>query len=155
MSNNRQSYPTTAQYNEAIMLMASSIEDESADAMFYDWLINNIPNNISLGQRRNIKETIEGIKADEQSHNKIFKGMYKQLTGKEATPEKGTFTPPKSFEEGIVKAIKGETEAVRRYRTIMAGLPDNSFRDPVFNVLTDELRHGILYNYIYSTVPED
>ena len=44
----------------------------------------------------------------------------------------------------------GELNAVKTYREIMEGLPSLYHRDQVFNILSDELRHGNLYNYIYT-----
>lgn len=150
----RQTYPSTAQFKEAINLINSSIENEQEDAMFYMWLIQNIPTDLEESQRVDMAQTIQGIANDEKLHNEILKSMYRQLTGTEAQvqAQDETFQVPNSFEEGIVKALKGEVEAVRKYRKIMAGMPDNSYRDQVFSILTDELRHGILYNYIYTTL---
>lgn len=149
----RQSYPTEEQLASAIKLIGSSVENEKSDAMFYEWLINNIPTYLDENTRQDLASTITGIREDEQRHNKMFKSMYKQLTGKDIpTPMEEAFVPPASFKEGIVKALKGEMEAVKRYRTIMAGLPDLSYRDAVFQILTDELRHGTLYNYVYTTI---
>lgn len=148
----RQTYPSTAQFKEAINLINSSIEGEKADAMFYEWLLQNIPTDLEEAQRMDIAQTIQGIANDEKLHNEIFKSMYRQLTGNEAIVEEETFQPPANFTEGIIRALKGEMEAVRKYRKIMAGLPDNSYRDQVFSILTDELRHGVLYNYIYTTI---
>ncbi|MBU3804701.1 MAG: ferritin-like domain-containing protein [Candidatus Cellulosilyticum pullistercoris] len=150
----RQTYPSTAQFKEAINLINSSIENEQADAMFYMWLIQNIPTDLEESQRVDIAQTIQGIANDEKLHNEILKSMYRQLTGTEAQMQAQgePFEVPNSFEEGVVKALKGEVEAVRKYRKIMAGMPDNSYRDQVFSILTDELRHGILYNYIYTTI---
>lgn len=148
----RQTYPSTAQFKETINLINSSIEGEKEDAMFYEWLLQNIPTNLEEAQRMDIAKTIQGIANDEKLHNEIFKSMYRQLTGNEPMIEEGTFQPPTNFTEGVIKALKGEMEAVRKYRKIMAGLPDNSYRDQVFSILTDELRHGVLYNYIYTTV---
>lgn len=149
----RQSYPTEDELANAIRLIGSSVENEKSDAMFYEWLINNIPTYLDESTRQDLENTINGIREDEQRHNRMFKSMYKQLTGKDApTPMEEDFTPPTSFKEGIVKALKGEMEAVKRYRTIMAGLPDLSYRDAVFEILTDELRHGTLYNYVYTTI---
>lgn len=34
----------------------------------------------------------------------------------------------------------------------MGGMPNLAYRDMVFNILSDELRHANLYNYIYTTV---
>ena len=148
----RQSYPSTAQYREALRLINSSVAGENADNMFYEWLINNIPETVSEEKRADIQQTIEGIVSDEKLHNEILKSMYRQLTGQDTTPVEENFIPPADFNEGIVQALKGEMEAVRRYIRIMAGLPDNSYRDQIFSILTDELRHGTLYNYIYTIV---
>lgn len=149
----RQEYPSQEQFKESINLIASSVENEKSDAVFYEWLINNIPRHLNEQIRQNIKQTIEGIRADEQMHNRTFKAMYKQLTGSDVAPvPEEAFVPPVSFVDGIMKAIKGEMEAVKRYRKIIMGLPNNYYRDQVFNILTDELRHGILYNSIYTTV---
>lgn len=148
----RQTYPSTAQFKEAINLINSSIEGEKADAMFYEWLLQNIPTELEEAERMDIAQTIQGIVNDEKLHNEIFRSMYRQLTGNEPIVEEETFQPPANFTEGIIRALKDEVEAVRKYRKIMAGMPDNSYRDQVFSILTDELRHGILYNYIYTTI---
>ena len=149
----RQTYPSTAQFKEAVKLINSSIENEQIDAMFYAWLIQNIPKSLEEDKRMDLAQTIQGIANDEKLHNDLLKSMYRQLTGTEPqVPAEETFQKPASFEEGIIKALKGEVEAVRKYRKIMAGMPDDSYRDQVFSILTDELRHGILYNYVYTTI---
>ena len=152
----RQTYPSTAQFKEAVNLINSSIENEQADAMFYTWLIQNIPTSLEENKKVDIAQTIQGIANDEKLHNEILRSMYRQLTSEEPQVQASeeTFQMPNSFEDGIVKALNGEVEAVRKYRKIMAGMPDNSYRDQVFSILTDELRHGILYNYIYTTIQE-
>ncbi|MHC1747586.1 MAG: ferritin family protein [Cellulosilyticaceae bacterium] len=146
-------YPTTEQFKESIKLIESSVEGEKSDAMFYEWLIENIPTkNLTPNQVKDITTTIEGIKTDEMAHNQTFKKLYKQFTKKNAMPEEEVFVPPSSFEEGIVKALNGELTAVTKYRKILAGLPNNYYRDQVFDILTDELRHANLYNWIYTTI---
>jgi len=138
---------------KSINLIQQSIEGEKSDALFYEWLINNIPIDIlTESQAKSINDTIISIREDEISHNKMFKKMYKQLTGMDAKPVEEEFVPPENFVEGILKALNGELNAVKRYREIMNGMPNLYFRDKVFNILTDELRHGSLYNYIYTTV---
>jgi rubrerythrin len=133
--------------------MQQSVEGEKSDALFYEWLINNIPTDIlTKKQSKSIKDTIESIREDEISHNNMFKQMYKQLTGVDASPVEEEFIPPEDFTEGILKALNGELSAVKKYRQIMNGMPNLYFRDNVFNILTDELRHANLYNYIYTTV---
>lgn len=74
----RQTYPSTAQFKEAINLINSSIEGEKADAMFYEWLLQNIPTELEEAERMDIAQTIQGIVNDEKLHNEIFRSMYRQ-----------------------------------------------------------------------------
>ena len=76
-----QTYPSTAQFKEAINLINRSIENEQEDAMFYMWLIQNIPTDLEESQRVDMAQTIQGIANDEKLHNEILKSMYRQLTG--------------------------------------------------------------------------
>lgn len=146
-------YPTSKSFIKSVNLIQDSVEGEKSDALFYEWLINNIPTDIlTQKQSKSIKDTIESIREDEMSHNKMFKTMYQQLTGGEANPVETEFVPPENFTEGILRALNGELNAVKRYRTIMNGMPNLYYRDIVFNILTDELRHANLYNYIYTTI---
>lgn len=148
-----QRYPTRDQMIKSIALIKDSIEGEKADAMFYEWLIDNIPKDtITPIEAKNIQSTIESIREDELGHNKVYKKMYKELTGKDAVVPDEEFIPPNSFKEGVQKALEGELNAVKKYRQIMVGLPNNYYRDQVFSIITDELRHGSLYNYIYTTI---
>lgn len=146
-------YPTSKSFIKAVNLIKDSVEGEKYDSLFYEWLINNIPTDIlTKQQEKSIKDTIISIRDDELNHNKILKAMYKQITGEDAIPEEKEFVPPATFIDGILMALNGELNAVKRYRLIMNGMPNLYYRDQVFNILTDELRHGSLYNYIYTTV---
>ncbi len=40
---------------------------------------------------------------------------------------------------------------MEKYREIRKGLPNRYHRDMVFEILTDEIKHAIKYNYIIST----
>ncbi len=146
-------YPTSKSFIRSINLIQQSVEGEKSDALFYEWLISNIPTDtLTKKQAKSIKDTIVSIREDEISHNKILKAMYNQLTGEDANPTETEFVPPENFIEGIIQALNGELNAVKRYREIIAGMPNLYYRDIVFNILTDELRHANLYNYIYTTV---
>lgn len=145
-------YPTSKAFINSVNLIQQSVEGEKSDALFYEWLINNIPSDmLTQKEAESIKDTIISIREDELSHNKIFKKMYRQLTGTDAKPEESEFIPPEDFIDGILRALNGELNAVKKYREIMNGMPNLYYRDKVFNILTDELRHGSLYNYIYTT----
>lgn len=148
----RVSYPSTAQYREALILINNAASREQSDAMFYEWLLQNIPASLDEGDKLEITSVIREIANDEMLHREIFKSMYRQLTGQDTTVQDSEFVEPEDFKDGIVRALKDEMTKVKIYRKIRAGLPDNSYRDQVFSILTDEIRHGILYNYIYTSI---
>ncbi|MPM49408.1 hypothetical protein SDC9_96137 [bioreactor metagenome] len=156
MFNYNYNYPTPQGFINSVNLIEQSVEGEKYDALFYEWLINNIPaQGLTPEQVKSIKDTIISIRNDEMSHNKTYKKMYKRLTGRDATPEEKEFVAPASFVDGIIMALNGELNAVKRYRVIMEGMPNLPYRDIVFNILSDEIRHSSLYNYIYATVLND
>ncbi len=143
---NSYSMYTQQAFQQSLKLIAEAVQGEKEDQIFYDYLIANAPT-------QEQKEIITTIRNDEIRHNQLFKKMYKDLTGKEVIIEKEEeFVPPASFEQGIKKAILGEMKAMEKYRVIRQGLPHRYHRDIVFSILTDELKHGTLYNLIYTEV---
>lgn len=129
---------------EALILVKNAIQGEREDELFYDYLI-------SVAPTQEEKNIIADIRDDERKHNKMFRQIYKAFTGQEvAVPTDVKFDKPKSYIEGIKKALFGELSAVERYRDIRAGLPNRYFRDMVFEILTDELKHADKYNYILN-----
>ncbi|ABK60961.1 ferritin-like domain-containing protein [Clostridium novyi] len=127
---------------EALSLIKSSVSGEKEDEMFYDYLI-------SLAPTDKQKDIIITIRDDERKHNKMFRNIYKDITGKDVVIEKEEkFVEPKSYIAGVEKALFGELSAVEKYRKIMADLPYTIYRDMVFEIITDEIKHAIKYNYI-------
>ncbi|KEH88738.1 MULTISPECIES: ferritin-like domain-containing protein [Clostridium] len=127
---------------EALSLIKSSVSGEKEDEMFYDYLI-------SLAPTDKQKDIIITIRDDERKHNKMFRNIYKDITGKDVVIEKEEkFVEPKSYIAGVEKALFGELSAVEKYRKIMADLPYTMYRDMVFEIITDEIKHAIKYNYI-------
>lgn len=137
---------------EALILVKEAIQGERDDELFYDYLI-------SIAPTQEEKDIIITIRDDEKKHNQYFREIYKLYTGEDiylspaANSEK-----PKSYIEGIKKAKLGELRAVEKYRDIRAGIPHSYFRDMVFEVVTDELKHAHKYDYvlylsIINTVP--
>lgn len=147
MNNTGSAFPYTydqQNYMNALRLMRDAVQGEKADREFYEYLI-------SVAPTEEDKEIITSIRNDEIRHNQMFKTMYKQLTGQDITDTNGeTFVRPASFEEGVRDALKGELRAVEKYRDIRKGLPYRYYRDQVFEILTDELKHASLYNYIFA-----
>ncbi|MMZ68336.1 hypothetical protein D1872_310140 [compost metagenome] len=60
------------------------------------------------------------------------------------------FEKPASYIDGVRKALFGELAAVERYRDIRAGLPDRYYRDMLFEIITDEIKHATKYNYLLT-----
>ncbi len=129
---------------KALVLVKQAVEGEKEDELFYDYLI-------SVAPTEEEKEIIRTIRDDEIKHNKMFRQIYKDFTGEEITsPQNIDFEKPASYIDGIKKALFGELAAMERYRIIRAGLPTRYYRDMVFEILTDELKHASKYNYILN-----
>lgn len=135
-------YRTNPSY--AIPLLKEAVQDERSDELFYDYLIRNAPS-------QEDKDIIQSIRNDERKHRKMFRHMYYCLTGKTMeVVEPEPFQPPATYLEGLKRAIFGESGAVELYRKIYFTIPGKTFKNMVFEIMTDELKHGIRYNYLYA-----
>lgn len=130
--------------NEALVLIKEAVEDERKDELFYNYLISQAPDEEQ-------ERMIISIRDDEQKHNKMFKEIYYALTNmKVRTPENVYFDEPESYVEGLTQALFGELAAVEKYRDIRAGLPNQYYKDMLFEIITDELKHSAKYNYLLT-----
>lgn len=130
--------------DQALMLIYNAVQGEKEDELFYNYLIGIAPTQ----EEKNI---IMSIRDDEKKHNQMFRKIYQNFTGQQIPqPREVNFVKPNSYIEGIKEALFGELGAVERYRDIRAGLPTQYYRDAVFEILTDELKHATKYNYILN-----
>lgn len=123
-----------------------AVKGEREDELFYDYLISEAPTNEE-------KDIITSIRDDERRHNRLFRRIYQDFTGMEVpkSDEEEKFEVPESYIDGIKKALFGELAAVERYRSIRRGLPRGVFyRDILFDIITDELKHASKYNYLFT-----
>lgn len=128
--------------DEAMSLVKMAIQGEREDEHFYNYLISAAPT-------QEEKDIITSIRNDEIKHNKLFREICLYYTGENITSSSNVdFNKPKFYLDGIKKAKFGELAAVEKYRNIRAGIPDEYFRDMVFEILTDELKHAHKYDYI-------
>ncbi|MBW7452594.1 ferritin-like domain-containing protein [Paenibacillus sepulcri] len=142
--NMRQQPMSYKSLQEALTLIMQAVAGEREDELFYDYLISVAPS-------QEEKDIIQSIRNDERKHNQMFRTIYQDLTGQAImAPTDIMFEKPKSYVDGIRKALFGELAAVERYRDIRAGLPDRFYRDMAFEILTDELKHASKYNYILN-----
>jgi hypothetical protein len=111
--------------------------------LFYDYLISEAP---TVDE----KKIISSIRDDERRHNRIFRMIYEDFTGEQIpTVGEETFEKPKSYLDGIKKALFGELGAVERYKSIRRKLP-GPYRQILFDIITDELTHASMYNYLFT-----
>lgn len=64
----------------------------------------------------------------------------------------GIFVPTESLGVGIEDGTIIYIESIKRYKVIMFGLPPLYYRDVIFSILTDELIHATLYNYLFTKI---
>lgn len=136
-------YVSTYAYPEALKLVAQSVEGEREDDLFYDYLIGIAP--------EEQKEIIASIRDDERKHVRMFREIYWQVTGQDLPPAPQVpFTAPKSYCQGIKKALFGELSAVERYRKILFGFEFLPYRNMITEIYTDELKHSSKWNYLFT-----
>ncbi|WP_212904696.1 ferritin-like domain-containing protein [Clostridium polyendosporum] len=132
------------QLQEALEGVKKGVQGEREDELFYEYLISVAP----TGEE---KEIIASIRDDERRHNRLFRRIYKDFTGMEVSAgEEETFERPESYLDGIKKALFGELRAVEKYRAIRRGLPMGPYKDILFDIITDELKHSSKYNYLFT-----
>ncbi|MCL6610232.1 MAG: ferritin-like domain-containing protein [Peptococcaceae bacterium] len=130
-------------FPEALNLIVESVGDEREDELFYDYLIGVAP--------PDQKEIISSIRDDERKHSQLFRQLYWEVTGRDipGAPE-AAFERPKSYCDGITRAIFGELAAVERYRKILFGFEFLPYRNIITEIYTDELKHASKWNYLFS-----
>lgn len=135
-------YPQNLQ--SALSLIQQALGGETEDRMFYSWLIENAPSDED-------KQIIGGIRDNEIGHYDLFGQLYYELTGmmpQQVTGEQ--FSAPESYCAGLANALMGEQNAVQKYRKILYAMQNRVHINMITEIITDEIRHGILYNYLYT-----
>jgi len=129
---------------ESLVLVEKSVQGERTDELFYDYLI-------SVAPTQEEKNIIMSIRDDERKHNRMFRKIYKDFTQRDIKEDMSEqFEKPDSYIDGVKKALMGELRAVETYRKIRQGIPYTYYRDMLFEIITDEIKHSIKYNYILN-----
>ncbi|MCR1950076.1 MULTISPECIES: ferritin-like domain-containing protein [unclassified Clostridium] len=141
LQNNQKPHP---QLSLALDEIRKAVQGEREDELFYDFLI-------SLAPTKEEKEIIESIRNDERKHNQLFRKIYKDFTGNEInTMNEENLKKPSFFIDGIRTALFGELKAVDKYKAIRRALPIGAYKDMLFDIIMDELKHASKYNYLFS-----
>lgn len=135
-------YPQNLQ--NALDLIQEALSGEAEDRMFYAWLLKEAPSE----EERDI---IAGIRDNEIGHYTLFNQLFYELTGMMPQQFQGEeFIEPESYCEGLGRALLGEQNAVQKYRKILYAMQDRVHINMMTEIITDEIRHGILYSYLYA-----
>lgn len=135
-------YPQNLQ--NALALIQQALAGETEDRMFYSWLIENAPSEED-------QQIISGIRDNEIGHYELFRQLYNELAGMAPQQVPGEqFVQPESYCDGLAHALLGEQNAVQKYRKILYAMQDRVHINMMTEIITDEIRHGILYNYLYA-----
>ncbi|NNJ30903.1 ferritin-like domain-containing protein [Lacrimispora defluvii] len=128
----------------ALDLIQQGLAGENEDRLFYSWLIENAPSDED-------KQIISGIRDNEIGHYALFKQLFNEITGvMPQQVQEEQFVIPESYCSGLSRALLGEQNAVIRYRNILYAMEFREHINMMIEIITDELRHGILYNYLYT-----
>lgn len=97
-------------------------------------------------------ETVKSLAYDEYKHRRIFEEIYAALTGSSPLPPEPAPSPKPegSLIESFTDSLFGELEAVELYRDIMSSIENQSIRDMVFEIITDEQSHADIVNYLLT-----
>jgi rubrerythrin len=129
---------------QVLNLIKEAVQGERNDELFYDEIIK-------LASNAEQASIITSIRDDERGHNFMFRGMFKEITGQDITGiSSEQYQRISSYEEGLEKALQGELAAVEKYRKIWFGLPVGIYRDTVYGIILDELKHASKYNYLLT-----
>lgn len=135
-------YPQNLQ--NALDLIRQALSGEAEDRMFYTWLIEQAPTDED-------QQIIAGIRDNEIGHFALFNQLFYDITRMMPQQVQGEqFVPPESYCAGLTQALMGEQNAVQKYRKILYAMQDRVHINMMTEIITDEIRHGILYNYLYA-----
>lgn len=127
--------------DKAVEGILNSIKNEKEDEVFYTNLIEMSPDYA--------KDIISSIRDDETRHNEILRFVYSNITGEVAkNSDENVQKQEMTYAEGLEKAFFDEIAAVKKYRRIMGAMPNTKLHTLLMSIMTDELRHASLYNYL-------
>ena len=130
--------------NQALKMIEAALSGETEDKLFYEYLLSVAPSEQE-------KQIIAGIRDDEMKHYDLFRQLYYELAGKMPPALPGEeFEKPASYCEGLKKALLGEQNAVRKYREILFAMMERKHINTMTFIITDEIRHLGLYNFLYA-----
>ena len=100
------------------------------------------------------RKLVRDIALDEAKHRRLFEELFTSLSGERMPPlpqlQDEPTTPTGSFPSIFEDRIKDELRDVEFYRQIYFALVNLDYRDILFEIITDELRHAHFMTYLYA-----
>ena len=125
-------------------LILDALGDEAHDRAFYQYIQ-------TLTTDSSQREIIRSIRNDEIKHFRMFETIYREVTCRDPmVKQNAEFEMPENYCAAIQKAIFGELGAVEIYREIMFSLCCQRHRDMLFEIISDELKHSVKWNFLYA-----
>ena len=135
--------PETTANIKTIELIKAAIDDEAANALFYERLAQLL----EAGD----KEVAESIISDEAKHRKFLEYIYTLLTGENADDAIAEeIELSESTADNLSSAILDKAGAVKFYRELMLSAATDEVRDLFFEIMTDKGNHAALLNYLFT-----
>lgn len=142
--NNKNQVSNNQKLQEEFNPIAKAVQRELNDSLFYNYLISQAPTSEE-------KVILSSIKEEELRHSKQLEAIYRDFTGMGVPINQNeTFQIHNSHEEGIKNALFNELRDVVKYRTIRKKLPGNAYKDMFFDIITDEIIHSVMLNYLLT-----
>ncbi|EJO5347429.1 ferritin-like domain-containing protein [Clostridium botulinum] len=125
---------------EGVDEVKRAVQNEREQELLYDYLI-------SVAPTREEQNIIESIRDDEARHNRFLRNIYIEFTGMEVPDyREANFVKPKSYLDGIKKALFTELRAIEKYRVFHI----SPYKDVMSNIITDKINHSSKYNYLFT-----
>lgn len=132
------------QIEGAVEEIKKIIQGERNTELLYDYLISAAPTTEQ-------QEILQNLKCDLQRHSILFRRIYKDFTTIEAPINyEEAFQEPKSYIDGVKKALCEELKLIEKCRDIKCALGSECHRDIVFDIITEKIKYSFKYNYLFT-----
>jgi rubrerythrin len=128
--------------------LEKAIQGEAEAISFYTALLQLAPDDLA---QRNIRHALD----DERKHYRQLSHLYRYLTGKSS--QVPIPSPPSipCYQPGLIKAFEDELEAAELYRGMYLNALTMPIRDPLFEIMTDEMEHASRFSLLYAATKKD
>jgi len=128
----------------ALITLKQAAESEADVRAFYDMMVENAPSEAERG-------IIDDMRREDLKHFRLLRQIYYDITGEKIDAGQPAKTAlPDSYGDGLVAALMGEQQAVTTYRKVMFAMRNRRHVNMMTEVITDELRHLGLYNFLFT-----